>query len=436
MKWCLVCFEGKAFFIFFKTIFIITVVEQMIFYFCIPGKYFSMNSKIINSLVVTLLAFTMINNRNFYSYLVILLYLSSYIFLYYGSKNLAFSFLYVLVGYLLIQVNGNLLYHLLEVLFKIRVYQNIYTFLVIIFADILFYLIGIYFIYNMNKNKLILFNEKLSSKKMDIYFMLFYFIFDLAIWLQMKISGTNYWLYTILVVFLIITFCEIVYMLININNYQYEIKLLNANFNMEIEEENELKKFRHDYRNLLLTLNVFLQENRVEEAKELLGGISSYSEDILTKNFLKDLNKIKIIPIKNILFSKLIEAADKNIQVKLQINDEIRESGINIFNFVRILSNVIDNAIDACTEVEKNSFINIDIFEESKLLMIEVSNTYLNSHSYFLDELREQGFTTKSNHKGLGLAYLNDLAITDPQFQFNIEKTEEIFKVILCIKNK
>ncbi|WP_176285348.1 GHKL domain-containing protein, partial [Enterococcus mundtii] len=132
----------------------------------------------------------------------------------------------------------------------------------------------------------------------------------------------------------------------------------------------------------------------------------------------QELNKIKIVPLKSILpvsythldvykrqsilLFKIKDAKHKNININFHVEAEISKVNINILDFVRVLSNVIDNAIDACLEVRENPYINILIYRNSDFLLIEISNSYLNKGNIFIDSLRKKGFTTKNNHHGLG----------------------------------
>lgn len=432
--------KGRCFFIFIKFDFMITVVEILFFNMYIVNKYFLVKKIFINDIIVIFLSFAVISYSHHFIWIYIYIYLSGYILFYYYSKDFVFSILFILIGYFLTQVNEVIVYHLVNIFIKVT--HNMYweTFISINLIKIFLYLIGMIIVIKMDKYNFLLLYMKELPKKWKTVLVFFYFLISIMVWFQeyqIQVGEISYWIDTISITFIVMLFLGIIYMLLNIIRYKNELDYLMINSDRESVEINEVKKFKHDYKNLLLTLQIYLKENKVEEAKILLEEISKYSMEIFKDNAnnFKDLNKITIVPIRSILSLKLNEAVNKKIRVKLYINREINDIGIMPLEFIRILTNILDNAIEACSEVEKNPYIYVNIIKE-EWLAIEIINSYFESNNYELDKLIKKGFTTKINHSGLGLSYLSELASTKLGISYAIEKTNDKFKTIIYISNK
>lgn len=432
--------KGRCFFIFIKFDFMITVVEILFFNMYIVNKYFLVKKIFINDIIVIFLSFAVISYSHHFIWIYIYIYLSGYILFYYYSKDFVFSILFILIGYFLTQVNEVIVYHLVNIFIKVT--HNMYweTFISINLIKIFLYLIGMIIVIKMDKYNFLLLYMKELPKKWKTVLVFFYFLISIMVWFQeyqIQVGEISYWIDTISITFIVMLFLGIIYMLLNIIRYKNELDYLMINSDRESVEINEVKKFKHDYKNLLLTLQIYLKENKVEEAKILLEEISKYSMEIFKDNAnnFKDLNKITIVPIRSILSLKLNEAVNKKIRVKLYINREINDIGIMPLEFIRILTNILDNAIEACSEVEKNPYIYVNIIKE-EWLAIEIINSCFESNNYELDKLIKKGFTTKINHSGLGLSYLSELASTKLGISYAIEKTNDKFKTIIYISNK
>lgn len=432
--------ERQMFFIFVKLDFMITIVEILFFNLSIVSKYFLVKKVFTNNLILILLSFVVISYSHHFIWMFFLIYLSGYIYFFYYSKDFIFSILFILIGYFLTQVNEVIVYHLVNTFIKVTHSMYWETFISINLIKIFLYLIGVIVVIRMDKHNFLLLYMKELPKKWKTVLIFFCFFISVIVWFQeyqIQIGETSYWIDTVSLFFIVILFLGIIYMLLNIIHYRNELEHLKINSDKESVEINEIKKFRHDYKNLLLTLQIFLKENKVGEAKILLEEISKYSMEIFkdNDNNFKDLNKITIVPIRSVLSLKLNEAVNKKIRVKIYINSEINDIGISPLEFIRILTNILDNAIEACSEVEKEPYIYVNIIKE-EWLMVEIINSYFESNNYELDKLTKKGFTTKINHSGLGLSYLSELANAKRGISYTIEKKDDKFKTIIYIANK
>ena len=88
---------------------------------------------------------------------------------------------------------------------------------------------------------------------------------------------------------------------------------------------NEIRKFKHDFNNIILGLEGYITNNEVDNIKLLdyfYNNIKDFNTKIDLDNiFLSHLNNIKVLSIKNLLTSKIISAQNNDFKVNICIED-------------------------------------------------------------------------------------------------------------------
>lgn len=197
-----------------------------------------------------------------------------------------------------------------------------------------------------------------------------------------------------------------------------------------------MRKFKHDYQNILLSLNEFIEEKDLEGLTHYFNEkIKSVSEKMIKQNFaLENLSRIKVKEIKSILAMKLMMAQEKGIVVQLEIKEEIHHIPMNTVNLVRMLGILLDNAIEALIDLDekKDCPLIIGIWSDEENLTILIQNTCCEQIPK-LHELRQTGFSTKGENRGLGLSNLFEMAAEESNvwLDTSIEKNQFIQKIII-----
>ncbi len=205
-----------------------------------------------------------------------------------------------------------------------------------------------------------------------------------------------------------------------------------ANAFKENKEKNRIKQqlielasqVSHDIRSPLTVLDMILMDlSEVEEEKRLIvrnavSRIRDISNNLLTQN--KILMKAENI-IKNCLLSDIIESAisEKRLQlfnqptISLEFNYAPTSYGIfsniNPVDFKIILSNLMNNAIEACMQSGK---IKISLFVENKNISILIQDDGKGIPPQILKELGNRGITYGKEH-GFGLGVSHAMKIID-----------------------
>lgn len=209
---------------------------------------------------------------------------------------------------------------------------------------------------------------------------------------------------------------------------EYSSRLENANM--------KLRKARHDYKNSLLSLNGYLIENDLRGASDYLNKLVKENNrlQIANQTMTLELANLKVKEVKYLLIDKLQQAQDLGISVKVEVNKEISSFPCNIVSLIRCIGIFLDNAIEECR--------NHDKAEINVLLTKYTNNNYSfiiqNSifHSINIMQILKPKVTSKKAHQGLGLANVNEIVNSAPNFSLEIEQNERIISFELTIQNK
>lgn len=188
-----------------------------------------------------------------------------------------------------------------------------------------------------------------------------------------------------------------------------ELSQLKQYTNMIEITSNDLIRFKHDYLNILLTIGEYIESENMSELKAFYkNNLMPESKKILVKdnNFLL-LQHIKIIPLKSLLSSKIIEAQTKNIKIKIEISNDINELSIELLDICRILGVLLDNAIEA-------SILCKDKVIEFAIITVNTSVTFIINNSCIettppVYQIYEKRFSSKGIGRGIGLESVKNI---------------------------
>lgn len=122
-------------------------------------------------------------------------------------------------------------------------------------------------------------------------------------------------------------------------------------YNQLIEQENQTKKFRHDIRNILIALYSMVKENQNDKAISYIEDLNEICEQLKprynTGNFIADA----------ILNTKETKASQ--FDTSIEFEGYIPSEKVKDVDMVIVLSNLLDNAIEACSKLEGKKSIDI-----------------------------------------------------------------------------
>ena len=217
-----------------------------------------------------------------------------------------------------------------------------------------------------------------------------------------------------------ILFSSITYNLVKNTKIKSEVKSENQKLEqqkkyiLDLEKNNnEIRKFKHDFNNIILGLDGYI--NNVDFDKEKLkkyfnSTIMTFNNNIeLNDIVIAKLNSIKVSSLKSLITNKVLIAQNNNIIVDINIEGEIHDFYTDELQLSRILGILLDNAIEASLEVTDDKKIEINIIQIDKTTDIQISNTFTNIGTP-ITNFNKEGFSTKGANRGLGLSSAHEIA--------------------------
>lgn len=191
----------------------------------------------------------------------------------------------------------------------------------------------------------------------------------------------------------------------------------------------ELRKFKHDYKNLIASLNA---QNDIGEIKDYL---TDYTNSKAFKITLNDGSIARIQHLKNdtlrgLIVQKFFYAKQCDVKLNIEIGDTDFYLSHGVATAMRIVGNLLDNAIEqAILMADRAVTVAFNVIENTSEISISNSvGSDFNQHKIF-----ETGYSTKGSNRGLGLANVQELVEQQHGFYMEIESTKGYVTMSLII---
>ena len=178
--------------------------------------------------------------------------------------------------------------------------------------------------------------------------------------------------------------------------------------------QTDVRKFKHDYQNILLSIDAYLYEDDLIGLKQYYTtSIAPASQAITNSDIaLEGLSRVKVREIKSILVAKLMMAQNLGIYATFEADGIIEQLSVDPVSLVRMLGIILDNAIEELTEIDEGRLL-VGCFKFESTTTFIVQNT-CRSDMPKLHQLMQAGFSTKGTGRGTGLTNLTELANLQP----------------------
>ncbi|MBO0411457.1 GHKL domain-containing protein [Enterococcus hulanensis] len=297
------------------------------------------------------------------------------------------------------------------------------------------------------------------EKYQDNWNQIFLLIINVLLTLCCIIQFSNYWIEEyvlkgenpvrkyLIVVFILVIILLIVYL--NIKTRQMDkqrIQELKDNqladltsYVQQIEAMyGELRGFRHDYHNVLISLNESIKTKDLSIIQDTYNRILNQEGIALDDEHysLARLNNLKTLPIKGIFSTHIIQAWQKNIPVNIEIDDVIQNEAIDILDYVRIASILLDNAIEAAEKAE-NPFLTIVFLRDETMNKIQlIIENSCPDEVIDITKIFKKDYSTKGENRGLGLATVQAILQNYTNLSLQTEYQFGVFRQVLMIKEE
>lgn len=201
------------------------------------------------------------------------------------------------------------------------------------------------------------------------------------------------------------------------NYYKYTLQIEKIN--------NDMRKFRHDYVNILTTMSDYIREN------DMAGLRSYFNDEILPMQDSMQMNTVKINgtenlrvrEIKGLLTTKILQAQEKNISISIEVPEPIDKINMPIIDLSRVIGIILDNAIEASETITEDALIRVAFIKNSDISVTFIVMNKCEDDIPRVHTLFQENFSTKRGNRGLGLFTLKE--ITDSNANVLLDTTIE-----------
>ncbi|SHH54767.1 two-component system, AgrA family, sensor histidine kinase AgrC [Tepidibacter thalassicus DSM 15285] len=392
--------------------------------------FYEMNLVIFLSLLETLLV------KIFPDFLRLGIYylvLSFGMYLVYSKNKLRFFKIYI-ITFGIFQISdlfiGYILYEYTSIL-------DTYSFLKDVFFELLIIFVAVLISSLLKKVKILNLKEDIKLEESKILW--FYIIFMIMVFVIIVYSfeyanydiDMNKFVLLCMLVFFVCAIISYVIFFILYKLYieKNEKRNIQLYVNMIEESLENMRVFRHDYRNTLMCINGYILTNNMEGLKKY------FYENLMNDKYMNvniyGLINIKNIPVKGLVSIKLAKASSLGLNLNLNIENNIEDFLLRDIDICKILGILIDNAIEASIE-SNDKIINIGMEDDGDEIYIIISNSFKSKPN--INRIFEKGYSTKGEDRGLGLNIVRKLNKKYHNMSINTFIKDNLFHQEILIK--
>lgn len=219
-------------------------------------------------------------------------------------------------------------------------------------------------------------DNKKTWYSISLVSLLFLIVFSIFLMIYYMDNNFRAW-HSILFAVTVLIYCSVIGVIFGTIRYmrkQNRMELIEKNVEylqgqLALSSENELlaKTIRHDFRHHIQNIAVMLKKGNIGEA---LRYIEQYSESLDAAKLKKFCPHITVNAILNSFYTK---AQNDGIAVSVSADTQ-KETAIADMDFVAILSNLLENAVNGCKECQADGEISVNIRTVADKTVIVCSN--------------------------------------------------------------
>ena len=199
---------------------------------------------------------------------------------------------------------------------------------------------------------------------------------------------------------------------------------------------NEIRGFRHDYAGMLVCMQMAIDSGNLQE-------IDRVYNEVLVKANLKlrsdkytyfDLNNIEDSALRSLIAQSIVYARNNGVEFTLEVKDTITNLQIELLDLVRIMSVLLNNAVEGSIESYKKQIeVAVIKMESETVIVIQNSCQVTPTH---LENLFELGFSTKGENRGIGLNNVKEILDKYKNIILETEIENSTFRQVIRFKRE
>lgn len=203
-----------------------------------------------------------------------------------------------------------------------------------------------------------------------------------------------------------------------VESYKQQVEDMGQLIRSQDDLNRQMRMQRHDFINHLQVISALLQMDEGDEAMEYMDQVYHDLQRVGT------LLRTQSSAVNGLLAAKSVQGEKRGIRMNYDIATALATLPLEDWEFCRILSNLIDNAMDAA-ESAPDASVELRLWEDIRGLHFSVKNCGPRIPEELLGRIFLPGFTTKGDRgTGMGL-HIVDSLVTEHGGTIQVESTSE-----------
>ena len=199
---------------------------------------------------------------------------------------------------------------------------------------------------------------------------------------------------------------------------------------------NEIRGFRHDYAGMLVSMQMAIDSGNLQEIDRVYNEVLvKVNQKLRSEKYTYfDLNNIEDSALRSLIAQSIVYARNNDIEFTLEVKDTITRLSIDLLDLVRIMSVLLNNAVEGAAESYlKQMEVAVIRMDLETVIVIQNSCKITMSPS---EDLFELGFSTKGRNRGIGLNNVKEILDKYENIILETEIEESTFRQIIRFKRE
>ena len=223
---------------------------------------------------------------------------------------------------------------------------------------------------------------------------------------------------------------------IALNQKKFEQEHLQTYTDEIVALYNEIRGFRHDYAGMLVSMQMAIDSKDLQEIDRIYNQVLVKANQKLRsdKYTYFDLNNIEDSALRSLIAQSIVYARNNDVEFTLEVKDIITRLSIDLLDLVRIMSVLLNNAVEGAAESYlKQMEVAVIKMDLETVIVIQNSCKYTMTPS---EDLFELGFSTKGRNRGIGLNNVKDILDKYENIILETEMEDSKFRQIIRFKRE
>lgn len=199
---------------------------------------------------------------------------------------------------------------------------------------------------------------------------------------------------------------------------------------------NEIRGFRHDYAGMLVSMQMAIDSGNLQEIDRVYNEVLvKVNQKLRSEKYTYfDLNNIEDSALRSLIAQSIVYARNNDVEFTLEVKDTITRLSIDLLDLVRIMSVLLNNAVEGAAESYlKQMEVAVIRMDLETVIVIQNSCKITMSPS---EDLFELGFSTKGRNRGIGLNNVKEILDKYENIILETEIEESTFRQIIRFKRE